>query len=241
MKDGFLRAACITPAIRVADCEHNAAEIIRLAKEAASNGACLIAFPELCITGSTCGNLFFQASLLRGAKDALEQICEETAELNALIIVGLPLQVGTGLYNAAAVLKDGQVLGYVQKDGIISAEEAYLFRTNDAVADDGIELNDRYLFTCDTMPELRVGVVFGDDLPYEGNTAGDLAGSGASVVVCLSALPCLAGAAKRRREMMCFGHCFVQMPQPVHLAKLTFATPLTTWIASLGQAASQSP
>lgn len=97
MKDGFLRVAAVTPDIKVADCDHNADEIIKYAKEAARNDASVIVFPELCITGSTCGDLFLQKTLLDGAKAALEKIAKATAKCDAVIIVGMPYSILNGL------------------------------------------------------------------------------------------------------------------------------------------------
>ena len=90
MKHGFVKTAAITPKIRVAQPEFNGAEIIRLAKEAAGNGAKLIVFPELCITGYTCGDLFFQAALIQKARETLFAIADAVKDLDALIFVGLP-------------------------------------------------------------------------------------------------------------------------------------------------------
>ena len=93
----------------------NAAEIVKLAKEAAAKGAKLITFPELCLTGYTCGDLFLQETLLEGALDALNTVCRETAELAAVIVVGLPLRVKGKLYNVAAVVNAGDVLASSRK------------------------------------------------------------------------------------------------------------------------------
>ena len=75
MRDGFIKIAAATPDLHVADCAYNAAEIVKLAKEAAAKGAKLITFPELCLTGYTCGDLFLQETLLEGALDALNTVC----------------------------------------------------------------------------------------------------------------------------------------------------------------------
>ena len=108
MQDGFVKIAAATPDLRVADCAYNASEIIEQAKQAAAKGARLIVFPELCLTGYTCGDLFLQQTLLDGALDALETVCRETAKLQAVVLVGLPLRVRSKLYNCAAVLCGGR-------------------------------------------------------------------------------------------------------------------------------------
>ena len=81
MRDGFIKIAAATPDLHVADCAYNTSEIVKLAKEAAAKGAKLITFPELCLTGYTCGDLFLQETLLEGALDALSPVCREPAEL----------------------------------------------------------------------------------------------------------------------------------------------------------------
>ena len=108
MKDGFIKIACATPNIKVADTEHNAEEIIQHIRVAADNGVKIICFPELSITGYTCGDLFLQEVLLKGALKAVEDIASATAELDIVSIVGLPYQVKNKLYNIAAVIKGGR-------------------------------------------------------------------------------------------------------------------------------------
>ena len=92
MKDGFIRAAALTPEIRVADTAYNAEQIEKGIDEALENGARILVFPELCITGYTCQDLFLQETLLSGAKEALKQIAAHTEGLDALVFVGLPLE-----------------------------------------------------------------------------------------------------------------------------------------------------
>ena len=115
MRHGFIKTAAVTPKVQVADPEANAQEIIRLAAEAAGNGAKLIVFPELCITGYTCGDLFLQELLLKRAKEELFRIIRETAQLDALIFAGLPWEKDGKLYNVAAAFQGGRLLGLVPK------------------------------------------------------------------------------------------------------------------------------
>ena len=89
MQDGFIKVAAGTPKIRVADCAHNARAIIDLMKEAAAQGVKVLSLPELCLTGYTCGDLFLQETLLRGAEKALATILEETKKLEVLAAVGI--------------------------------------------------------------------------------------------------------------------------------------------------------
>ena len=119
MKDGFIRVASATPDIKVADCDYNADRIIELIRQAADNSASVVVFPELCITGYTCGDLFLQKTLLDGAWSALEKIIDQTARCDLISLVGLPIEVGGKLYNCAAVINCGLV-GIIPKKNIPS-------------------------------------------------------------------------------------------------------------------------
>ena len=125
MKDGFIKVAAATPDVRVADCEYNATEIIRMIHEMEEQGAKVMVFPELCITAYTCGDLFWQENLLEEAKVQLVRIAEETKEVDALIFVGLPLEYNGKLYNVAAGLNHGEILGFVPKTYLPNYNEFY--------------------------------------------------------------------------------------------------------------------
>ena len=101
MRQGFVKVAATTPNIRVADVEHNAQEICRLIDETIANGAKIIVFPELCITGYTCGDLFTHDVLLKNAREAMFKIAAHTAGKDALVFVGLPFVVRNKMYNVA--------------------------------------------------------------------------------------------------------------------------------------------
>ena len=115
MKDGFLKAAAFSPALRVADCTYNAQQVLEQLQAAAQRGVKLAVFPEFCLTGYTCGDLFLQRTLQQGALDALEWLLAQTRTLDTVALVGLPLLVHGKLYNCAAVLCRGQLLGIVPK------------------------------------------------------------------------------------------------------------------------------
>ena len=115
MQYGFVKTAALTPSIRVADCAYNARQIIEVLRAAAAAGAEIACLPELCITGYTCGDLFFQPVLQQGARDALADVLRDTAGLPLLFVLGLPLTHGGKLYNCAAVCQNGRVLGVVPK------------------------------------------------------------------------------------------------------------------------------
>lgn len=125
MTYGFIRTACVTPELKVAGCEFNAEEIVASAIKAAENQAQIIVFPELCITGYTCGDLFFQQILQESAKNCLSQIAEKTEELDAVIFVGLPVARTEGIYNCAAALYKGQLLALFAKSYLPNYGEFY--------------------------------------------------------------------------------------------------------------------
>ena len=107
MEYGFVKTAAVSPKIRVADPVYNGTEIIRLMKETWEKGARIIVFPELCITGYTCSDLFRQELLLKTAKEVLMEIVEASAGMDGLFFVGLPLENRGKLYNVAAAYSDG--------------------------------------------------------------------------------------------------------------------------------------
>ena len=128
MRHGFIKVAAATPDIRVADVDYNKGQIIKQMDEAADAGAKIIVFPELCITGYTCGDLFLQDILLNSAKKALVEIAEYTKNLDALVFVGVPIAVGGELYNVAAALNHGNILGFTTKSFLPNYGEFYEMR-----------------------------------------------------------------------------------------------------------------
>ena len=196
MKHGFVKAAALTPGIRVADTGYNAGQIKKNMDEAAEQGAKIIVFPELCITGYTCGDLFLQETLLEGAKEALKDIAAHTRGKDALIFVGLPLEMEGKLYNTAAVLHDGKILAFVPKATIPNYGEFYEVRhfaagrkEAETILFDGEEISfgTHILFRCDAIEGLQVGCEICEDIwaPDTPSTAHAVAG--ATVIVNLSA------------------------------------------------------
>ena len=118
MTDGWVKVAAATPHIKVADCEYNVRELLRIAECAAEEGTELLVFPELCITAYTCLDLFFQQTLQQAAKQALIQYIKESEALNMVSVLGLPLEYGGKLYNCAAVVSRGKLLGIVPKTNL---------------------------------------------------------------------------------------------------------------------------
>ena len=128
MRDGFIKVAAATPDIRVADVAYNTEKICDLIDETAEEGAKVVAFPELCVTGYTCGDLFTQDILLKDARAALLKIAEHTREKDALFFVGVPLFIDGELYNVAAALNRGRILGLTTKTFLPNYGEFYEMR-----------------------------------------------------------------------------------------------------------------
>ncbi len=115
MKHGFVKVAAAVPFVRVADCEYNVERIEALVLEADAKGVEIITFPELSITGYTCGDLFLRPFLNDQAEAALLRLAERTAHTSVLIIVGMPIRIQSQLFNAAVALQSGQILGAIPK------------------------------------------------------------------------------------------------------------------------------
>lgn len=128
MRDGFIKVAAVTPDIRVADVSFNTEKICQAIDSAAKEGAKIAAFPELCITGYTCGDLFAQDVLLDNAKEGLLKAAAHTKGKDMLVFVGVPLAVDGKLYNTAAALNDGEILGFSTKTFLPNYGEFYEMR-----------------------------------------------------------------------------------------------------------------
>ena len=128
MKQGFVKVAAVTPDIRVADVEFNKEQICRKMGEAAASGAKIIVFPELCVTGYTCSDLFTQDVLLDHAREVLTEIAAHTRDMDALVFVGVPLAVDGELYNVAVAMNHGMILGLTTKTFLPNYGEFYEMR-----------------------------------------------------------------------------------------------------------------
>ena len=214
MQDGFVKIAAATPDLRVAHCAYNASEIVKQAKQTAAKGAHLVVFPELCLTGYTCGDLFLQRTLLDGALAALDTVRRETAELNAAVVVGLPLVQQGKLFNVAAVLCGGKIEGVVPKQFIPNYSEFYEarhfvsgagvpFQTISLLGQDTLFAGGEPLvFQCADMPEFTLGVEICEDLWVADPPSTRLAQAGATVIVNLSASDEIIGKASYRRDLV---------------------------------------
>ena len=212
MRQGFVKAAAVTPKIKVADTKYNAELILDMMKESARQGAKIVVFPELCLTGYTCQDLFLQERLLQGAKDALMKLVKESASLDAIFFVGLPFEILGKLYNVAAVFSHGEVLGLVPKTYLPNYNEFYEARhfvsgaelATEVVLPDGscVPADRDLLFVCEQMPKLRIGVELCEDLWTPNPPSISHALAGASVLVNLSASNELTGKDSYRRELV---------------------------------------
>lgn len=211
MKNGFVKVAAGTPKIQVADCIHNTEEILKIIKEMETEGAKIMAFPELCITGYTCEDLFWQNVLLDSAKDRLLWLADQTSDVDALIFVGLPLEAEGKLYNAAAVLNHGKILGFVPKTSLPNYAEYYEMR-HFTPADDlmrfirmgkeEIPFGRNLLFTCPQVPGIQVAVEICEDLWIPNPPSIKHALAGANVIVNLSAGDEVTGKDVYRRQLV---------------------------------------
>lgn len=161
MKDGFFRVAAVTPEIRVADPEYNRGEICRLIEEGTKSGVAMMVFPELCLTAYTCGDLFLQMPLIKSAREELLKIAECTTDKDMLVFVGLPWEHGGKLYNVAAVLSGGKLLGIVPKTHLPNYSEFYEQRHFTAGMESpvmtgwqggSVPMGSRLLFQCREFP-----------------------------------------------------------------------------------------
>ena len=196
MKQGFIKVAAVTPKIKVADTKYNAQVICEKLEEVYEHGAKIIVFPELCITGYTCGDLFLQGMLLEEAKEALLKIADATEGKDALVMVGLPMERDGRLYNVAAVLQNGDILGLVPKANIPSYAEFYEgrhFTEGNAqivsyyLEGEEIPFGTNLLFQCLNVPGLTVGCEICEDLWVANPPGTNHALMGASVIANLSA------------------------------------------------------
>ena len=173
MKDGFVKVAAGTPEIQVANCEYNADAIIALLHRAEADGVKVLVLPELTIVGYTCGDLVLSTALTDAAMRALERITRATAGSDMLVAIGVPIVFGHLLYNCAAVVQNGRVLGVIPKTHLGNYGEFYEKRTYAAALETIEEMElfgqkapfgNRLVFCCREMPLFNVGVEICEDL-----------------------------------------------------------------------------
>ncbi len=197
MNKGFFRVAACSPAVSVANVGANVDNIVKLVHEASKSGADLIVFPELSVTGYTCGDLFHNASLLKEVKQGIERIAMECDETMPLVIVGAPIEKGGILYNCAVALRHGAIVGIVPKTYLPTYNEFYERRWfapyTQSSCDDVMETNDAFCgvpFSSKIMFEVggvNIGVEICEDLWVPIPPSCNLAMQGAQIIANLSA------------------------------------------------------
>ena len=198
MKQGFVKVAAATPNVRVADVDYNKQEICKTIDEAVSNGAKIVVLPELCVTGYTCGDLFTQDILLKKAEEALQEIVAHTEGKDALVFVGLPYTINGKLYNVAAAMNRGELLGLVSKTFLPNSGEAYEMRQFCPGPKNGSHM----LFQCEEMPNLVVGAEICEDVWAPNPPSVEAALAGATVIVNCSASAEAVGKDTYRRDLI---------------------------------------
>jgi len=208
---GFIRVASASPELRIAEPVFNAGKIIEIVRKAAAESCSLLVFPELSITGYTCADLFAQTLLLKAAADALFEISEATREYEIAFAIGLPFVLRGRLFNCAAVVFKGEVLGIIPKTYLPNTGEYYEERWFSSAAEvsvEQIELNgQRIPFGADLLFECtKYGLIFGvelcEDLWAVSPPSSAMAAAGANVILNLSAGSEYLGKAEYRRNLV---------------------------------------
>ena len=211
MRDGFISVACGTPKLRLADCHYNAEQTFTMMRQAEKAGAKVLVLPELGLTGYSCGDLFYQETLLRGARESLSTVLEATRNLEVVTAVGLPLKVNNKLYNCTAVIQKGQILGLIPKTHLPNYGEFYEKRQFAAAPEENqsvtllgksVPFGNHLVFRCATMPDLALGFEICEDMWAPCSPAVDLTAAGAIVVGNLSASNDLVGKDSYRRQLV---------------------------------------
>ena len=196
MKNGFVKVAAATPDIRVADVEFNTQNIINAMEEAQKNGAKILVFPELCVTGYTCSDLFDHSVLLKASRKALLEIAENTNDKDMLVFIGAPLEVNGKLYNVAAAMNQGEIIGFTTKTFLPNYGEFYEMRqftpgpqTVREITFEGkkIPFGPQILFQAEEMEELVVAAEICEDVWSPVPPSIQAALEGATVIVNCSA------------------------------------------------------
>lgn len=211
MNQGFVKAAAATPDIRVADVKYNTEKICEAIEAAAGEKAKIVVFPELCVTGYTCGDLFTQDVLLRDARAALLKIADFTADKDILAFVGVPLSVDGELYNVAAALNRGEILGMTTKTFLPNYAEFYEMRQFTPGPEKAREIlfegkrvpfGPQILFQASSMEELIVSAEICEDVWSPIPPSIQAAMEGATVIVNCSASDETIGKDRYRRELI---------------------------------------
>ena len=205
MLDGYIRVAAASPKVKVSDVDFNVSQTVLLTRKAAENDTAVVVFPELGLTGYTCGDLFNQNALLNKAIDGLYDLAEQTRDLNTVLIVGLPVQVGGKLYNCAAVVYQGEILGIVPKQNVPNYSEFYELRHFKSFDDaENVAIEDdvcfgRMVFDCN---DLTFAVEICEDLWVASSPSEEYVNNGAQIIFNLSCSDEIIGKAQFRRDLV---------------------------------------
>lgn len=211
MKDGFVKVASATPEIRVADCVFNSENILNIIRKAENKGVKLLVFPELCITGYTCGDLFLQPELLKSADKEIRRIISETADADIVFAIGAPVGVFGTLYNCAVIVYKGKILGIVPKANIPNYGEFYEKRHFSPAPEKVLTVQcfgqeclfgKNIIFSCAKMPEFSFAAEICEDLWVPLSPSGNHAVHGAYIILNLSASDEVVSKAEYRRSLV---------------------------------------
>ena len=208
---GLIRVAAASPKLRVADCVYNTEKILELISIAYENNVEVLTFPELSLSGYSCGDLFFQTALLDSCEKSIEQILEKTKTTEMLIAIGAPIQYKNQLLNCALLIKEGKILGIVPKTFLPNYNEFYEKRWFSSLLD--IESEEVFfanqktfigniIFTCENIPSLSIGMEICEDLWAPISPSSLLALNGASLILNLSASNELATKHEYRKNLV---------------------------------------
>ncbi|MFD9702589.1 NAD(+) synthase [Lentzea sp. NPDC059081] len=209
---GYLRVAAVSPSVRVADVAHNTRATVEALERLAAHGCRLAVFPELGLTGYTCADLFHQEVLADAAEQGLREVLRASRRLGVAAVVGLPVRLDGRLYNCAALVSGGRLVGVVPKVCLPTAGEYHeqrwftsgVLRTRDEVelAGDQAPFGEDLVFPARNLPGCAIGVEICEDLWTPQPASGRLALGGATVLVNPSASNDLAGKSRRRRDLV---------------------------------------
>lgn len=211
MKDGYIKVAAATPKIKVADTAYNSNACIELANKAADAGVKVLVFPELVLTGYSCGDLFSNELLLKGALDGLREYMYSTAMLDLVSVIGVPIEFCDKVYNCAAVVSAGQLLGLVPKKNLPcyaeyneprcfsrASDENYAYVFDESV----VILGTKQMFVCREMPSLKLGVEICEDLWCADTPSSKLTAAGATIIANCAASAEIIGKEEDRRNLV---------------------------------------
>ncbi len=211
MKDGFIKVAAAAPELRLADCMYNAGKIVECAHDACAWGVKLLVTPELSITGYTCGDLFFQRRLQDSAEQALAAVMTGCADLPMLVAVGLPVRHLSKLFNCAALLYQGQILGVVPKSNLPNYDEFGELRwfvpapegvNTIKLCGQEVPFGAGLRFECAELPEFSVGIEICEDLWVPCPPAVEMCQNGATIIANLCASHDGVGYARSHRALI---------------------------------------